>query len=102
MIRIPFLPWQSAMHDPDDVDADDLIYSPLQQSYTEAGKTVQVCIYRLPETGWILEIEDGYGNSIVYDGEFKTDREAFDLFKQDVQALGIDSMIGPAPEIPAA
>ena len=78
-------------------DENDLIFSPLQQYYTAAGKTVEVCIYRFPDTGWTLEVVDEFNNSIVYDGEFSSDQEAWDLFLQEVQAEGIESMIGPAP-----
>jgi hypothetical protein len=75
----------------------DLISSPLEQKYTVDGKTVDVCIYRLPDTGWTLEVVDQYNNSIVYDGEFESDQDAFDLFLEEVNEQGIDSMIGPAP-----
>lgn len=78
-------------------DENDLILSPLQQKYTTDGKTVEVCIYRMPDTGWTLEIVDQYNNSIVYDGEFDTDQEAFDLFLKEVKTEGIESMIGPVP-----
>ncbi|MBP4049139.1 hypothetical protein J9978_06450 [Chromobacterium violaceum] len=78
-------------------DENDLIESPLQQQYTAEGKTVAVCIYRLPDTGWTLEIVDEYNNSIVFDGEFESDQEAFDLFLKEVEEEGIESMIGPKP-----
>ena len=78
-------------------DENDLIFSPLQQKYTANGKTVEVCIYRMPDSGWTLEIVDQHNNSTVYDGEFSTDQEAFDLFLEEVKTEGIDSMIGPAP-----
>lgn len=78
---------------------DDLILSPLQQKYTADGKTVEVCIYRMPDTGWTLEIVDQFNNSIVYDGEFATDQEAFDLFLDEIKTEGIDSMIGPVPSV---
>ena len=78
-------------------DENDLICSPLQQKYISEGKTVEVCIYRLPDTGWTLEIVDHYNNSTVYDGEFTSDQEAFDFFLQEVKEEGIDSMIGPEP-----
>ena len=82
-------------------DENDLIYSALQQSYTADGKTVQVCIYRMPDTGWTLEVVDPYGNSTVWDGEFNTDQEAFDLFleEKEIKAEGIDAMIGPEPTV---
>ncbi|OHX13893.1 hypothetical protein BI347_10510 [Chromobacterium sphagni] len=78
-------------------DENDLIESPLQQQYTVKGKTVEVCIYRLPDTGWTLEIVDEYNNSIVFDGEFESDQKAFDLFLKEVEQEGIESMIGPRP-----
>ncbi|MEJ8675890.1 hypothetical protein [Chromobacterium amazonense] len=78
-------------------DEHDLIESPLQQKYTSEGKTVEVCIYRLPDTGWTLEIVDEYNNSTIFDGEFESDQEAFDLFLKEVEQEGIESMIGPKP-----
>lgn len=79
-------------------DENDLIFSPLQQRYTADGKTVEVCIYRLPDTGWTLEVVDQYNNSTVYDGEFTTDQEAFDFFLEEIREEGIDAMIGPASD----
>lgn len=78
-------------------DENDLIYSSLQQHYTADGKTVEVCIYRMPDTGWTLEVVDRYGNSTVWDGEFSTDQEAFDQFLNDLQQDGIEALIGPVP-----
>ncbi|WP_028535394.1 hypothetical protein [Paludibacterium yongneupense] len=78
-------------------DEHDLIISPLQQKYTAEGKTVEVCIYRLPDTGWTLEIVDPYANSTLFDGEFDSDQAAFDLFLEELEQEGIESMIGPAP-----
>lgn len=78
-------------------DENDLIESPLQQKYTSEGKAVEVCIYRLPDTGWTLEIVDEYNNSTIFDGEFESDQEAFDLFLKEVEQEGIESMIGPRP-----
>ncbi|QEL54128.1 hypothetical protein [Chromobacterium paludis] len=78
-------------------DENDLIESPLQQKYTSEGKTVEVCIYRLPDTGWTLEIVDEYNNSTIFDGEFESDQDAFDLFLKEVEEEGIESMIGPKP-----
>lgn len=75
----------------------DLIYSPLQQCYTADGETVEVCIYRMPDTGWTLEVVDRYGNSTVWDGEFTTDEEAFNQFLADLKEDGIEAIIGPAP-----
>ena len=35
----------------------------------------------------------------VWDGEFNTDQEAFDLFLEEIKAEGIDAMIGPEPTV---
>lgn len=75
-------------------DENDLIYSPLQQKYTVDGKTVEVCIYCMPNTNWTLEVVDQYNNSTVWDLEFNTDQEAFDQFLEVIAAEGIESMIG--------
>lgn len=78
-------------------DEKEIITSPLQQHYSENGKTVEVCIYRLPHTGWTLEIVDEYNNSTVYDDEFVTDEAALALFLAEVGVEGIEAFIGPAP-----
>ena len=75
-------------------DKNDLIYSPLQQHYTVDGKTVEACIYRMPNTGWILEVVDQYNHSTVWNGEFNTDQEAFGLFLEEIKDEGIEAMIG--------
>lgn len=56
-----------------------------------------MAIYRLPDTGWTLEVVDQYGNSTVWDGEFSTDQEALNQFLEDLKQDGIDALIGPAP-----
>jgi hypothetical protein len=78
-------------------DENNLIHSPLQQRYTVDGKTVEVCIYRTPDDGWTLEVVDQYNNSTVWDDEFATDQEAFDLFLEVIKEEGIEVMIGPEP-----
>jgi hypothetical protein len=56
----------------------DLIYSPLNQTVTRNGVTVEVHIYKDDSTDWILEVVDGAGNSHVWDDHFLTDQAAFD------------------------
>ncbi len=73
----------------------DLIYSPLQQKYTVDGKTVEVCIYRMSNTDWTLEIMDQYNNSTVWDLEFNTDQDAFDHFLEAIATEGVESIIEP-------
>ena len=52
--------------------------SPLSQSVTRDGKTVQIDIYENGEGGWLLEVVDEYGNSTVWDDSFTSDRDALD------------------------
>jgi hypothetical protein len=78
-------------------DENDLIYSALQQDYQVEGKTVQIQIYRMPDSGWTLEVVDQYNNSTVWDGEFDSDQEALDLALAELNEEGIEAFIGRAP-----
>ena len=73
----------------------EIIYSPLQQRLTRDGKTVEVNIYRIPTSRWNLEVVDEHGNSTVWQDEFDTDQDAFDQLLQEIDADGIDALIGP-------
>ncbi len=81
------------------LDENDLIYSPLQQTFTKDGKTINIQICRLPDTGWTLEVVDQYNNSIVWDGEFDTDQEALDQVLWEIGEDGIDAFIGRDPNV---
>ena len=70
-------------------------YSPLCQSITRDGKTVEVHIYKDETGGWILEVEDEYRNSTVWDASFLTDKMALDEVVRTIDEDGIDSLIGP-------
>lgn len=72
----------------------DLINSPLQQHYTVAGHTVEICIYRMPDTAWTLEVVDEHGNSTVWNDEFETDQAALDEVMRTIRDDGIESLIG--------
>lgn len=72
----------------------DLIYSPLQQDYTFGAHTVEICIYRTPDTAWTLEVVDEYGNSMVWEDEFETDQAALDEVIRTIHEDGIESLIG--------
>jgi len=69
--------------------------SSLNRVVTHDGKTVKIYIYEDGEGGWILEIEDEYKNSTVWEDPFETDgaalKEALDTIEKD----GITSLIGP-------
>jgi len=68
--------------------------SSLSQPYSENGKTVEVEIYKgEDDEGWILEVLDTKGNSMIAEEMFKTDKEAWDQFVLDVKEEGIDTFI---------
>jgi len=71
-----------------------LIYSSLQQTYTIGDKSIDIQIYRLPETGWTIEVVDEHGNSTVWNDEFATDQDAFDEVMRTISEEGIESLIG--------
>jgi hypothetical protein len=78
------------------VDDDDyhVELSPLSRPYSENGKSVEVEIYKgEDDEGWILEILDTKGNSMIAEEMFKTDKEAWDQFIMDVKEDGIEAFI---------
>lgn len=77
----------------------ELIYSPLQQTYTADGETVDIQIYRSADSGWTLEVVDKFGNSTVWEAEFDTDQEALDQVMWEIKEDGVKALIGPAPEV---
>ena len=79
-----------------DYDEHDLIDSALNQTYTKNGKSVEIHIYRMPNTLWTLEVVDSYGNSTVFDGEFDTDSEALSCVVNEIESDGIEAFIGSA------
>jgi hypothetical protein len=62
----------------EELDDHELIHSPLNQTITRNGVTVEVHIYKDDSTDWILEVVDSAGNSHVWDDHFLTDQAAFD------------------------
>lgn len=75
-------------------DEPELIFSPLQQAITRGGKTVEVHIYRIPTSGWTLEVVDEFHNSTVWDHEFETDQQALDQVMSEIESDGIEAFIG--------
>ena len=70
--------------------------SPLSQNISSAGRTVNVEIYRFEgESSWVLEVEDEFNNSTVWDATFESDSAALTEVKKTILAEGIDSLIGP-------
>jgi uncharacterized protein len=78
------------------------IHSPLAQSVTREGKTVQVEIYEDGEGGWLLEIVDEYFNSTVWNEPFQSDRDALEEALKTIDEEGIESLIGVPPDSPAS
>jgi len=72
--------------------------SPLCQSVTRGGETVQVDIYEDGAGGWILEVVDEYNNSTVWDDPFKNDQDALDEAYNAIEKEGIKSLIGEETE----
>ena len=70
--------------------------SPLSQSISREGKTVQVKIYEDGEGGWILEVVDEHNNSTVWNDPFELDEHALLEALATIQKEGIASFIGPA------
>ena len=81
-------------------DEHDLIDSPLSQTYTSNGRSVQIQIYRMPDSGWTLEVVDQLNNSTVWDGEFETDQDALDTALADIKAEGNEAFIGRGSDEP--
>jgi len=78
-------------------DDQDPKHSPLTQSVTRDGKTVQVDIYENGEGGWLLEVVDEYWNSTVWDEPFTTDQAALAEALKTIEEDGIESLIGDPP-----
>jgi uncharacterized protein len=64
-----------------------IIDSPLSRVVEEDGVSVEVCIYRLENTEWSLEIVATNGTSTVWDDLFRSDEaalaEALKAIKED-------------------
>jgi uncharacterized protein len=50
----------------------------------------------MPNTSWILEVVDSFGNSTVFDDEFATDGEALSYVIDEIERDGIEGYIGSA------
>ena len=74
-----------------------LTYSPLNQTLTRNGVTVEVHIYKGRGSDWILELVDAAKNSHVWDDQFETDQQAFD---EALRALDEESLefMEPTPD----
>ena len=76
----------------------DIIYSPLQQTYSADGHVVSIQIYRSHEAPWVLEVVDEYGTSTVWDELFDTDRAALEAAFLAIEEEGIASFVTHAQQ----
>lgn len=72
----------------------ELAMSPLCQEISRGGKTIQVVIYADGEGKWVLEVQDEYGNSTVWNDHFETDKAAFIEAKKSILEETIGTFIG--------
>ena len=63
----------------------EIIKSRHSGTFTKDGVTVEVCIYRLTNTQWTLEVVDREGTSTVWDDEFVSDDEAHAEFLSSIE-----------------
>jgi hypothetical protein len=85
------------MHMDDDYDNID---SPLSQSITVDGHTVQIQIYRGPDTEWTLEVVDSGNGSNVWNDLFPTDLAALEEALRTIREEGITSFLVPPDAAP--
>jgi hypothetical protein len=72
----------------------EVIMSLLCRPVTSGADTVQVHIYQGDPGKWLLEVEDKFGNSTVWDDQFDTDQLALDEVMRTIADEGIGSLIG--------
>jgi C4-type Zn-finger protein len=72
--------------------------SPLSQTIGSQDKSVKIEIYEGDPGQWILEIEDQYGNSTVWNDQFPSDQAALDEARKTIREEGIESLIDPPPQ----
>jgi len=69
--------------------------SPLCQTISSGGKTLQVDIYEDGNGKWILEVVDEFNNSTVWDDVFETDKAALTEAKKTILSEGASTLVGP-------
>ncbi len=70
-----------------------IIHSPLEGRIVRDGQGVEVRIYKSPDTDWLLEVVDDFGNSTTWQDLFATDQEAYDALMEAIDDEGILSFI---------
>ncbi|WP_196221411.1 hypothetical protein [Sansalvadorimonas verongulae] len=77
----------------------ELVMSPLCQTLERDHRTVEILVYKgADDARWVLELEDEYGNSFVWNDLFATDEDALNAALDAIDDEGIESFVGePAP-----
>ncbi len=68
--------------------------SRLNRRITRDGETIEVFIYQDGEGGWILEVEDRFRNSTLWDEHFSNDQDALNTLLDTIDEEGIVSLVG--------
>jgi uncharacterized protein len=76
----------------------ELIYSPLQQTYSADGHTLSIQIYRSADSLWILEVVDEGGTSTVWDDPFETDKAAMEAAFLTIETDGVARFVTEAQQ----
>lgn len=77
----------------DNLQDPEIITSRHNGMLTRDGITVEVNICRLADSKWSLEVVDRDNNSIVWDGEFDTDDEAYGELMDCIEEEGLDGIL---------
>jgi hypothetical protein len=78
-------------------DEYELEMSPLCQTINANGRSVEVEIYTDGNNNWTLEIVDEDNTSIVWDEQFKSDKDALDYLLSEIEKEGLDALIDETP-----
>ena len=80
-------------------DEIEIVYSPLQQTYTSGGHELKIHIYSAAdEADWMLEVVDAGGSSTVWDDRFATDQEALDEALRTIAEEGVEVFLEVGPQ----
>ena len=66
-----------------------LVTSNLSCHFSKDDITVELCIYKLENTDWSLEVINSNGTSKVWDDMFSSDQDAHDEFMKTVAEEGM-------------
>jgi len=72
-----------------------IVHSGLSGLKSVDGISYEVCIYRLEHIpGWALELKLPDGGSVVWDGTFKTDEDAYAEYERTLHEDGLSAVLG--------